>query len=276
MDWAKRKIRQALANRQWLLAVVWCMIFVIVITVAELLRERLASWANEQIDLHKAVVMSWWVPFISSPAFSIVLFGVIAILWVVAFFFLWKRLAPVAPLQPIGTERKHQVQPMGNSQTSGFKARNDAIGHLLIGTEKSALTIYRGKLGWPVQYPIKLRNTRPVSIEVVRYEVTIFMNDVPMQVVQWDNSKQKASNGADVSHPIYLQGDDVTSLPIWVLLAQMRQDLPQDSPKWGSEGELSLQGDDELCRRRSFDLKKDYYALSQADWEDLRKNAILR
>jgi hypothetical protein len=125
------------------------------------------------------------------------------------------------------------LKPNGNDQEVfqiDIISRNKAINRLIIlGRDFSTLTILRGIAGWPVQYPLRLYNTRPILIELVGYTVTIFLADIPMQVVTWDKPSNVASNSTPVTWPIYLQPDIWTPFNVPVVLALMQQTLPQTS-----------------------------------------------
>jgi hypothetical protein len=152
--------------------------------------------------------------------------------------------------------------------------RSKAINRLLIlGRDFSALTISRGMQGWPVQYPLRLYNTRPIPIEIIGYSVTIFLADIPMQVIEWNKPAKFASNSATVNWPISLFADARTSFAVPVVLSLMQNTLPNTSPTWGISGELRLQGEKEVIRRE-FEFKNDYYRLSDADWTDLRQHSF--
>jgi len=155
-----------------------------------------------------------------------------------------------------------------------LSSNNDAIAHLLIlGREFSSLNILRGAPGWPIVYPIKLHNVRPYPIEIVGFTATILLNDKPVQVIKWDKPENQTSNGSPMNHPFYLESDQWMPFPIRVILAQMQATLPINTPFWGVQGELRLKGHTKILNR-SFDFSKDNYTLSQADWDDLRKNAM--
>lgn len=152
--------------------------------------------------------------------------------------------------------------------------KNDAIELLKCwGRDYSSLTIMRGQRGWPVHYPLRIYNIRPVSVEVISYTVTVSFNDVPIQHVKWTKPDTATSNGATPGNTS-LAPDDWTVLHIPVVLSQVSVlSLPVASPSWSAMGELHFQGEKEDMVRR-FDFSNDRYALSSGDWDDLRQNAF--
>jgi hypothetical protein len=151
----------------------------------------------------------------------------------------------------------------------------EAIDHLLIsGHEISDLLIFRGISGCPIEYPIKLLNTRPVRLEIVGFTVNILMNDKPVQVIKWDKPDNQTSNGTHIDHPFYIEGDRLTQLHcIRVILTQISTILPIVSPSWGIQGEIRFQGKTRIVSR-GFDFNHDYYKLSQNDWDEVKKAAL--
>jgi len=150
--------------------------------------------------------------------------------------------------------------------------KDDAIGHLVIsGRDSSALNILRGVDGWPVQYPIRLLNTRPVPVELVGFTVNIYWNDKPVEAVSWNKPDSYASNGVSMPQTVIIQGDQPSTFNVLILLAKIKAPLPETSPCWGATGELRFRGDKENIERKHFDFKNDRFSLSSQDWEDLRK-----
>lgn len=156
-----------------------------------------------------------------------------------------------------------------------YQPKQDAVQYLIIsGREYAGLNILRGREGWPVQYPLKLYNTRPTPIECVGFTVNVLWNDKPIQSVDWEAPKNYASNGVPMPDSFVLQGDQLTPFSVPVLLAQIsKASLPDTSPIWGAAGELRFRGDRRI-EKRVFDFRNDRYRLSDADWNDLRKNAF--
>lgn len=150
--------------------------------------------------------------------------------------------------------------------------QDDAISHLVIsGRDYSALNILRGVDGWPVQYPIRLLNTRPVPVELVGFTVNIYWNDKPVEVVSWNKPDNYASNGVSMGQVVILVGDQLLPFNVHVLLAKIKSPLPETSPSWGATGELRFRSDKENIEKKQFDFKHDRYSLSSQDWDDLRK-----
>ena len=179
-----------------------------------------------------------------------------------------------SPITQRKTEGKKIAQSPLASQLQNPK--DDAVHYLLIsGRDFSSLAILRGVAGWPVQYPIKLCNIRPVPIELVGFTIRILLNGIPIQAVIWNKPDTFASNGVSIGHPIYIQVDSPIpfNLPVPVVLAQIQSTLPEASPSWSAIGELRFQGDKGITKR-PFDFTNDNYTLSQADWDDLRRNAF--
>jgi hypothetical protein len=150
--------------------------------------------------------------------------------------------------------------------------KDDAICHLVIsGRDYFTLNILRGTAGWPVEYPIRLLNTRPIPVELIGFTVNIYWNDKPVETVIWNKPDNYTSNGVSMPQPVIIQGDQPLLFNVLVLLAKIKAPLPEASPSWGTTGELRFRGDKENIERKLFDFKNDRYSLSSQDWEDLRK-----
>lgn len=211
---------------------------------------------------------------------QLLLFGgaFLAILGILAFVF-GKRIQAKGERRNASTSSSNSKSDLGASIPASLTPQfhnplDDAIARLaILSRDFSGLAISRGIAGWPVQYSIRLYNTRPVSIEVVAYRVTILLGGIPVQVVSWDKlSSDRTSNGISQS-PIRLAPDSLTTFRIPVVLALMQSSLPQTSPFWGATGELRLRGDKEVVPR-TFNFINDNYMFSQTDWDALRQNAF--
>ncbi len=181
---------------------------------------------------------------------------------------------PPTPEAIVTSEQISELIP-GILTPQFYTPKDDAIFHLkIMGRDNSsALSVLRGVEGCPIQYPIRLFNTRPIVVEVISYTIKIFLNEIPVQVVVWNNPNNETSNGMSMGHPLYLRADDITTLNVPIVLAQMQGILPQSNPEWSATGELRFQSDKDVAFKR-FDFKNDRYVLLESDWDYLRKNAL--
>ena len=141
--------------------------------------------------------------------------------------------------------------------------------HLEIEANKqNSLTISFTEKGCPVLYPIPINNGRPAVAEIVSYSVVVFWDDKPVQKISWHSPEISASNAMSTPTAIKLAGDSTTLLFIPVNAGQVTL-FPQESPKWGLQGEIVFGYSQEEDRKR-IDLTKDNYKLTTEDWANLR------
>jgi len=226
-----------------------------------------------------AMIAILWAYVTNVPAVFIAIAGLFTfgtILWIVNSIGLWlERHKKLISLNVSHIKEPHSQQIPSILEPQLQNPQDDAIYHLVISGRdfSSRLSILTGVEGWPVHYPLGLRNTRPIVIELVGYTVRILWNRITVQVVSWKNPDNLTSTGMSVGHPKYLKSDEPNTLNIPVALALMKVALPGPSPPWGIDGELYFQGDKEVIRK-PFDFKDDNYTLQDAEWDALKKNAL--
>lgn len=153
----------------------------------------------------------------------------------------------------------------------------DALQHIILeGRYHTSLTIHKGRPGWPVMYPIRIRNTRPIKIDIVGYDVNILWNDTSVQKVGWEAPSRDASNGLEVSPPfssqeplptIPIQPDDLYQLDVPVNVGQIAN-RPAESTIWTAKGSITFRcGSD--TKIQTFNFNTDYYQFSHEDWAEL-------
>ena len=154
----------------------------------------------------------------------------------------------------------------------------DALGHFHIeGLDTVKLAILYGLPGKPITYPVVLRNTRPLPIDIIGYEVVILWDDEPVETVSWQPPAATTSTGIRVVPPysatspqdlIRIDGDTRVELPIPVNLRKIGH-WPTISPQWGARGILILNCGGE-SRSMTFNLETDHYKLEQPVWDKLK------
>jgi hypothetical protein len=272
------------------------------------MRERIWKWAWGVVELVNAIgtLFSWFKQLSIGSLLPYQILGIgiaiffIATLALVLGFMYWSRKSKGDGKKTIGATTsnprkiKTTIPPeqMGEIipvflQSQFHTPLGDAIYNLNIMPISFPIAV-RGKAdlpastitftdkieGYPLIYSLRLYNTRPTVIELVGYTINILLNGIPVQTVTWDKPNNQTSIGINVSHPIYILGDTITSVYIHALLAQMQGRIPDISPYWTAKGELSFQSD-KGKEFRVFDFTNDAYRyiLSDSDWKYLRARA---
>ncbi len=138
------------------------------------------------------------------------------------------------------------------------------------------LSIYNGRPGSPVIYPVRILNTRPVSVDIFSYDITIFWDGRPVQKVIWQAPSRDASNGITICPPfdsqeplpaITIQPDHDLWLDVPVNVGQIAN-RPAESPLWTAKGNIIFHCANET-KTKAFDFSTDNYKLSHEHWVEL-------
>lgn len=176
----------------------------------------------------------------------------------------WTRAKTV----PVPTPTENTPQQVEFAAGTPLDPRQDAFDHLNIEQNRpSHLQVNKGVGGWPVLYPIKIYNFRPVDLFLSGYAVTILFDDVPVQYITWSRGSSQTSNGLTVEPEFRLQSDMGSTHSIPVNLVTM-PNLPTASPRWGAKGDLHFT---DGLPSKVFDIHTDYYQLPANDWEELKQ-----
>lgn len=169
-------------------------------------------------------------------------------------------------------------------QTSDLETEcKEALQHIVVEERSHAdLTLLRAYAGYPVNYPIRIRNCRPHSLEFIGYNATILWDGAVVHRVEWRAPSAEASNSLLVHPPVkgvnalpYLKipPDDWYQVDIPVNMVQI-PNLPKESPMWNVRGVLMFRCGKQT-REIVYDLKTDNYQFPRKIWEEIR-NHILR
>lgn len=153
----------------------------------------------------------------------------------------------------------------------------ETLEHAVIEQRSHAdLTILRGYAGWPVNYPIRIRNCRPHPVDIIGYDITIFWDGRPVQKVNWQAPSREASNGITICPPfdsqeplnaITIPPDHDFQLNVPVNVGQIANQ-PAESPVWTAKGNITFHCANET-KIKAFDFNTDNYKLSHEDWVEL-------
>ena len=148
-----------------------------------------------------------------------------------------------------------------------------ALDHVLLrGRSRDSLQIQKAYNPWRIIYPIFIRNTRPVPINMVGCTTTILWDDSPIQSVSWKIPESEWSNGFPF-RPSNVPVDELVippdtpytlHVPFNILQAP---NPPTNSPKWSLRGTVYFQCDGEQ-RNIQFNFGTDYYEISQGEWQE--------
>jgi len=169
--------------------------------------------------------------------------------------------------------KENRSIPISNSES-----KRDALEHFLIeDKQRRSLSVLNGLPEKPIVYPLVLRNTRPIPIDIVGYEITILWDNRAFDTISWQHPSAFATSGIRVKPPfkdtssvqaIQIDGDIQRDLAIYVNLQKIKH-WPIISPMWAAKGHLKL----ECCGEsmtKTFDLSTDCYQLTQKEWDKLR------
>ncbi len=164
------------------------------------------------------------------------------------------------------------------SEKGGVDSSQDALEHFLIeNRQHRSLSVLNGLPEKPVVYPVVLRNTRPIPIDIKGYEATILWDDRAAETIKWQAPSAFTTAGIRVEpsyddmspvDSIRIEGDSPRELQLHVNLLKINH-WPDKSPKWSVRGHLYLECVGEL-RTKPFDLSKEYYELKQGEWDKLK------
>jgi len=174
------------------------------------------------------------------------------------------------------------TQLASTSSPLSFDAR-DVLSHVLIdGHRQLYLDVNRHESGWPIGYPILVRNTRPVPIEITGFNVEIFGDGTRWHGFHWAvGDGVSASDGGKViiedrisnSNPadkgiVEIPADDSRVIRIPIYVAQIPGPKPTQVPSIMIKGKISLR-----CQQKDLDMSiPDYLSrpqLSQVEWDDI-------
>ena len=154
----------------------------------------------------------------------------------------------------------------------------DVLQHIIIDPRSHLeLSIYRGRAGWPVMYPIRIFNTGPEGFDIVSYDVTVYWDGRPVQKVIWQAPSRDASNGITVSPPYDSQEplpaitvppnhhDFQLNVPVNVGQIANR---PAESPSWTLKGAITFRYGN-ITKTKTFNFNTDNYQFTHADWSEL-------
>lgn len=143
------------------------------------------------------------------------------------------------------------------------------------------LAIHQGNAGWPVVYPIHIRNCRPYLIDIIGYNVTILWDGTPMQRIAWRAPSTEADNGllvhprfkgSDALPAITIQPDSKYQLDVPVNMKQIAN-WPEGSPRWTARGTFMFRCGNQT-RDIQFDFNTDNYQFSDDKWHELRNHVL--
>lgn len=174
----------------------------------------------------------------------------------------------------------------GQYTTSKIDIKRDALDHFQVESgSRNGLNVNEDLAGNPVMYPLTLRNTRPLPVDIVGYEVTILWNDKPVNTVRWQPPSPTTSSGFRVvpsytatstQELIRIDGDTCIEFGIPVNLRQIGS-LPTQPPRWGINGYLSLvcAGEPKTLRTMTFNLDTDNQQIDDQLWGRLRSDIMI-
>ena len=174
-----------------------------------------------------------------------------------------------------------KLQSTANATSLSIYSPQDALDHVLIdGHRELQLDIDQHDNGWPIMFPILVRNTRLFPIEIIGFSIEVFGDGLKWHGIAWSISNGSvATNGGTVrledrmggSPPIKVDntipGDDFKVIRIPIYVAQVQPKQPQ-SPSLKVSGTLLLR-----CKQENRDIDiPDYHfrpKLSQDRWEGI-------
>lgn len=143
------------------------------------------------------------------------------------------------------------------------------------------LSVQQGRPGWPVLYPIRIYNGRPIPVDIIGYNLTALWNDEVVQREEWVAPDAETRSGELVHPPIdrsasveglTVQADDWYRLDIPVKVSQIAN-WPLISPTWDARGTIIVRCG-EQTRNIQFNFDTDHYTLSERDWAGLRNHIL--
>ncbi|MCH8061439.1 MAG: hypothetical protein IH861_02935 [Chloroflexi bacterium] len=153
----------------------------------------------------------------------------------------------------------------------------DALQHIVIEEQDHReLVIHKGRPERPIMYPIKLRNTRPLIVDIVGFNVNVLWNGESKQVVQWRAPDRVASNGLAVHEPfdstnpldaLRIQPDSTYQLDVPVNIRQI-SNWPIKSPSWSARGTVYFKAEGQTGEKQ-FNFKTDDYRFDSSDWSPM-------
>lgn len=168
-------------------------------------------------------------------------------LLVVGGLIVWR--VPWARLIPVDHSAVHTTIPVSLSSVG-----RDAIEKVLVGQpHQFALDVNFQDNGWPIMYPILVRNTRPTGIELLAFNVQVFGDDIRWHGFHWSVlDGPSASNGGRViiqdrksnfnpseKGKVDIPGDDYRVIQIPIFVSQI-QPKPVQAPAIRVTGQLRL------------------------------------
>ena len=232
------------------------------------LYDRYSNETTESATMNLASLTSIYQLVFPVIGLLVLLFG----LW-------WARPPqPVSSASGSDPDDSAKVEDSGN-QHSDVQAldepkqdHQDALAHIFIeGRRRGSLGLQKAYTPWRVSYPIYLRNTRPIPVDIVGYNATILWDDTEVERITWRAPDNETSNGilvrwdASTVEALTIQPDKPYTLDIRTNGKNMAP-LPTRSPKWGVRGTVYFQCGDFLEDQHQFDLQTDYYEIPQDEW----------
>lgn len=158
----------------------------------------------------------------------------------------------------------------------------DALQHVLVEERGHMnLTILKGYAGWPVTYPFHIRNTRPHSIDIIGYNVTILWDDTAVQRIEWRAPSAELSNGL-LAHPpiksdeavpcLTILADTAYQLDVPVNMTQI-PNWPKATPRWTARGVFKFRANKQT-RDHTFNFNTDNYQFPNETWNEMRDHIL--
>ena len=234
------------------------------------LNDDLATWYEWAKTDRISPDIGWWL--LVGAGFVLLLFNLVSENQRNRF---WARMP--------GLITRRVPHPSFQQHTSDVK--RDALNHFQIESTRTRLHVNEGLAGKPVMYPLSLRTTRPLPVDIVGYDVTVLWDNNPVSTVSWYPPSATTSSGFRVAHPypatspqdlIRIKGDTRITFDIPVNLRQIGT-LPTLSPRWGMKGYLSLicGGEPSKPRAMTFDVSRDQYQVDDEVWMRLRSEIMI-
>ena len=147
----------------------------------------------------------------------------------------------------------------------------DALDHVLIDSRnRHDLQVQKAYTPWIIGYPLRLRNTRPIDVNLVGYNLTLVWDDSRIDRITWRAPESENSHGI----PIQADGEPVGFLrlpadsdySLYVAINRERvTGSTGRSPSWGARGTIMVESGGE-SRDIQFDNSTDGYQLGNSEW----------
>ena len=178
-----------------------------------------------------------------------------------------------------------ELLPSAVTAESTLPNERDTLNRVVIdGHRALTLDIDRQDNGWPIMFPILVRNSRPMHLQLTGFEVAVYASSTRVHRIGWPSSPgaNVTSNGGAITvlgesgqtigvhGTVPIPGDSYRIIYIPICVAQV-QPKPPLSPEWRVAGNLKLQ-----CGQQQAVVEvPDYHfrpVIFQQQWEDIVKH----